>query len=176
MSLCSICNLLWTSWKTGDWVLICFHTGLSQSSLVSPIAPIVHSKAPKPKVFGPLTLLVSKTPATRGTQFHTGIARCYSELLWDYAPLCSDCYKPSCHHLTTKRDREQQYHQAWLPNWRKKLQTDPPKSNGPKSNSHAGPWMFEPHCVVTISNKSAVSFRTYCHLVELVHLDPHPAV
>lgn len=43
-------------------------TGLCQSSLVSSIKPIVHSKAPKPKVFAPPTLLVSKTPATRGAQ------------------------------------------------------------------------------------------------------------
>ena len=34
-------------------------------------------------------------------QFHTGIARCYSEFRLDYAPHCSECYKPSCHHTTS---------------------------------------------------------------------------
>ena len=143
-------------------------TGLCQSSLVSPIKPIVHSKAPKPKVFAPPTLLVSKTPATRGAQELSNFTRVLlvvtRNYVWIMLPIVVSVTNPPAIILPHHKERPGTAISPCI------------KSNGPKSNSHAGPWMFEPHFVVTISNKSAVSFRTYYHLVELVHLDPHPAV
>ena len=94
-------------------------TGLCQSSLVSPIKPIVHSKAPKPKVFAPPTLLVSKTPATRGAQELSNFTRVLlvvtRNYVWIMLPIVVSVtvqtLLPS-YYLTTKRDRERQYHQA----------------------------------------------------------------
>ncbi len=155
---------------------------------MSPVKPTVHSKAPKLKVVGPLTLLVSKTPAMRGAQELSNFTWVFlvdtRYFVWIMLPFCSECYKPSCHHNTSpQRETGNRNITTYDPpsptnqiKSNKCYKLILPKQIAPKVIPMLAHGCLNPIFVVTISNQSAVSFQTYCHFAELVHLDPHPAV